>query len=71
MHGYRSCPECGIAVQTARLATEEHDCPAERRIAHQMLRARAGIERLEHDLARWLETPRGRFATFLARRSDC
>jgi hypothetical protein len=69
MFGYLSCPECGVAVQAARLATAEHDCSAERRIAHQMLRARLGIERLEHDLARWLETPRGRFAAFLARRS--
>jgi len=38
MFGYRSCPECGVAVQAARLATAEHDCSAERRIAHQLLR---------------------------------
>jgi hypothetical protein len=69
MYGYRSCPECGVAVQAARLASDAHDCPPERRIAHQMLRAGLGLERLEHDLARWLETPRGRFAAFLARRS--
>jgi hypothetical protein len=69
MYGYLSCPECGVAVRAARLATAAHDCSAERRIAHQMLRGRVGIERLEHDLAGWLETPRGRFAAFLARRS--
>jgi hypothetical protein len=69
MYGYRSCPECGVAVQAARLAIKEHECSTERRVAHQMLKARAGLERLEHDLARWLETPRGRFAAFLARRS--
>jgi hypothetical protein len=69
MHGYLSCPDCGLAVQAARLATREHDCPPERRIAHQMLKARLGLERFEHDLARWLETPRGRFAAFLAGRS--
>jgi hypothetical protein len=67
--GYRSCPECGVAVQAARLAAAEHDCPAERYIAHQLLKARPSIQRLEHDLARWLETPRGRFAAFYARRS--
>jgi hypothetical protein len=69
MYGYRSCPECGVAVQAARLAIDAHDCTAERRLAHQMLKGRLGLERLEHDLARWLETPRGRFAAFLARRS--
>jgi hypothetical protein len=68
-HGYLLCPECGLAVQAARLATAEHDCQPERRIAHQMLKARAGLERFEHDQAHWLETPRGRFAAFLARRS--
>lgn len=68
-YGYRSCPECGIAVQGARLASAEHTCSSERRLAHQMLKGRVGIDRLEHDLARWLETPRGRFAAFLARRS--
>jgi hypothetical protein len=31
------------------------------------LRARFGIERLEHELARWLQTPEGRFAAFYAR----
>lgn len=69
MYGYVSCPDCGVAVQAARLAAEEHECLPDRRIAHQILRASVGIERLEHDLARWLETPRGRFASFLARRS--
>jgi hypothetical protein len=41
----------------------------EQRIAHQVLKARLGLERLERDLAHWLETPTGRFAAFLARRS--
>src|SRR5215216_7933698 len=68
MYGYLSCPECGVAVQAARLVGAEHDCSAERRIAHQMLKGRVGIERREHDLAGWPETPRGRFAAFLARR---
>ena len=67
MYGYRSCPECGVAVQAARLAAAEHDCPAERYISHQVLKARPGVERLEHDLARWLRTPHGRFAAFYAR----
>jgi hypothetical protein len=69
MPRYRSCPDCGLAVQAARLATAEHDCVPEQRIAHQVLKGRLGLERLERDLAHWLETPTGRFAAFLARRS--
>jgi hypothetical protein len=68
VYGYRSCPECGIAVQATRLATGGHACPAERYIAHQVLKARTGLERFEHDLAHWLQTPHGRFAAFYARR---
>jgi hypothetical protein len=34
-----------------------------------VLKARAGLERFEHDLAQWLQTPHGRFAAFYARRS--
>jgi hypothetical protein len=67
MYGYRACPECGVAVQAARLAADDHDCPPDRYIAHQLLRASAGLERLEHELARWLQTPQGRFAAFYAR----
>jgi hypothetical protein len=69
VYGYRSCPECGIAVQAARLAAGGHACPAERYIAHQVLKARAGVERFEHDLVGWLQAPQGRFAAFYARRS--
>jgi hypothetical protein len=67
MLGYRACPECGVAVQSARLAGDEHECRPERYVAHQLLRARAGLERLEEELARWLQTPQGRFAAFYAR----
>ena len=70
MYGYRACPDCGAAVQRARLAAHSHDCVPERFIAHQTLKARRGLERLEDDLARWVSTPRGGFQAFLARRSS-
>ena len=70
MHGYRACPECGVAVQAARLAAEQHDCPPESFIAHQMLRARLGLQRHEHEQAHWLHTPQGRFPAVYARRSS-
>jgi hypothetical protein len=69
MYGYRSCPDCGLAVQAARLASDEHDCATDRYVDHQVLKARSGLDRLEQDLARWLHTPQGRFAVFSARLS--
>jgi hypothetical protein len=69
MFGYRTCPECGAAVQAATLAAEAHECAPDRYVAHQLLKARHGIERLEQDLARWLQTPQGRFEAFYARRT--
>ena len=69
MYGYRACPECGVAVQAALLAAAGHDCPTDRYLAHQLLKARSALDRFEQDLARWLRTPHGRFAVFCARRS--
>src|SRR5262245_22887478 len=53
MYGYRACPECGAAVQRARLEAHTHDCDPERVISHQTLKARRGLDRLEDDLAFW------------------
>ena len=69
MYGYRSCPDCGVAVQAARLAADEHDCSTDRHVDHQVLKARSDLDRLEQDLACWLGTPQGRFAVFSARLS--
>jgi hypothetical protein len=69
MYGYRACPECGAAVQRARLEAHTHDCIPARLIAHQVLKARRSLERLEDDLAWWVSTPRGGFQAFLARRA--
>jgi hypothetical protein len=68
MIGYRACPDCGIAVQAARLAADGHDCPPHRYVAHQVLEARHGLKRLENDVADWLTTPSGRFELYYARR---
>lgn len=69
MYGYRSCPDCGVAVQAARLAADKHDCPTDRYVDHQVLKVRSDLDRFEQDLSRWLRTPQGRFAVFCARRS--
>jgi hypothetical protein len=70
MYGYRACPDCGVAVQRARLESDGHDCAPERLLSHQTLKARRGLERLEDDLAFWLTTPAGAFQAYLARRAD-
>jgi len=67
-HEYRACPQCGVAVKSAQLKDDGHACAPERFITHQTLKARAGLERLEEDLASWLATPKGAFQAFLARR---
>jgi hypothetical protein len=69
MYGYRACPDCGAAVQRARLVVDGHACPPERYVVHQALKAQRGLERLEEDLASWLRTPAGQFQAFLARRA--
>ena len=70
MYGYRACPDCGTAVQRARLEANAHDCVPERFVSYQALKARRGLDRLEDDLAWWLTTPQGGFQAFLARRSS-
>jgi hypothetical protein len=68
MYGYRACPDCGAAVQRARLEAAEHDCAPARFVSHQTWKGRRGLDRLEDDLAGWLATPAGRFQAYLARR---
>jgi len=69
MYGYRSCPHCGVAVQRSRLEADLHACGPERVLAHQAMKGRWALERLEDDLAAWLDTPAGGFQAYLARRS--
>jgi hypothetical protein len=68
VYGYRTCPGCGTAVQRTRLAAGGHECGPERRLAHQTMKGRWGLQRLEDDLAAWLDTPEGGFQAYLARR---
>jgi hypothetical protein len=67
-YGYRTCPRCGVAVRRSELEADIHECAPERFIAHQILKARRELDRLEDDLASWLSTPAGAFQAFLARR---
>ena len=64
--GYRVCEGCGVAVQ--RRLAEEHRCDPERYAARQASRLHWRRAGFEDALARWLETPSGRFAQYDARR---
>jgi len=68
MYGYRSCPRCGVAVQRTRLAADLHACGPDRVLTHQTMKGRWALQRLEDDLAAWLDTPAGGFQAYLARR---
>jgi hypothetical protein len=64
--GYRVCESCGVAVQ--RRLADDHSCDPERYAARQASRLHWHRAGFDDALARWLETPSGRFAEFYARR---
>lgn len=57
-HGYTGCPDCGLSVRRAALATGEHRCVQENVIAHQTRKARDELVGLEGELADYLATDR-------------
>ena len=59
------CPDCGGSVHVDD-QTEAHLCDEDRRLDFELVEFREEIERLERELAEWLETPQGRFAAWLA-----
>ncbi|HEX4976506.1 MAG TPA: hypothetical protein VFV40_01450 [Nocardioides sp.] len=59
------CPDCGEAVERTGVG---HSCRAERLIDAELAALRAGLETLEFDVHRFLDTPEGRFETWLAAR---
>jgi hypothetical protein len=66
--GYRHCPECGVAVQRAHFDAGLHECDPERYARHQSRKLTWRRSGFEAKFAAWLQTPRGRFAQFYARR---
>jgi hypothetical protein len=57
--GFYKCPRCQQVI-SARYALrhQKSDCPVLGKTA----------ERIEEEIAEWLETPRGKFAEYLAKR---
>lgn len=62
------CPNCGASIPVQD-PTAAHVCHDDRRLDFQLAELREEIEGLERDLAAWLETPHGRFAAWLAKRT--
>lgn len=66
MIGYLPCKECGKFLSSEQRA--RHACSPDDTVVHQVTRARVQLTILEDELARFLQTPHGRFALFLAKR---
>jgi hypothetical protein len=64
---YMPCEECGASV--ARAEREAHKCERERWLSYQVFQRRDELERFDHELAAFLESPRGRFEAWYAARS--
>jgi hypothetical protein len=59
------CPDCGASVAKS---DEEHVCEHERWLDYQLFVRREEVERLEHDVAAWFDSPEGRFQLWEAER---
>ena len=58
VYGYTRCPDCGVSVPTAQLQAGTHTCNPDNLIAHQVVKARDELARLEQDVADYLTTER-------------
>jgi hypothetical protein len=64
---FTACPHCGAAVAVTGLGA--HECRPQQRIDHEMRRVRYEIAQIELELARYLETARGKFDAWYAERT--
>lgn len=58
VYGYSRCPECGLSVPTAQIQSGAHLCNPDNLVAHQTLRARQELEKLEQEVDDYLSTER-------------
>jgi hypothetical protein len=63
---YRPCAVCGASVDTQ--SPEPHECESERALDFYLLELRDEIAAFDAQLAAWLATAAGRFATWIAER---
>lgn len=60
------CPECGASVASGE--QEAHACDRERLLDYRLFELREECEAFESEFGRYLETPHGIFAQWLAER---
>ena len=60
------CRECGASLEAA--AADAHVCDEKRRLDYRLFQLRSEIAAFDAQLADWLASARGRFATWLAER---
>jgi hypothetical protein len=65
--GFASCPDCGASLVVGALL--EHTCDRTQLVDFQVARARFDIDRIDSELAHYLETAHGRFEVWYAERS--
>jgi endogenous inhibitor of DNA gyrase (YacG/DUF329 family) len=63
---FQPCPDCGTPVPSEE--DNAHRCERRRFVDYQMLLLRPEIIGFEAELAKWLETPEGRFAAYYVAR---
>ena len=63
---YMPCAECGASVERAE--REKHVCDRERWLDYQVFRRRGELGAFDGQFAAYLETARGRFDVWYARR---
>ena len=62
---YMPCPDCGASVERR---DEAHECERERWLEFQLFQLRAEVGEFEALLARYLDSPQGRFELYYAER---
>jgi hypothetical protein len=62
---FMPCPECGEAVERTGVG---HSCRADKLLDAELEGLRAELESFEFDVHRYLDTPEGRFESWLAAR---
>jgi hypothetical protein len=58
------CPECGASVER----DADHSCDRDRWVDYNVSRLRPELDRLEHEVGAYLDTPQGRFEAWYAER---
>lgn len=66
-YGFTTCSECGVIVPLARV--QDHECEHDKWVAYQVARARGELDRIESEVASYLETSHGRFEAWYAERT--